>query len=406
MPGEDEIIGPTDIVPSGPLSSIVRIGEGRRAGWIGGPQADIAPHGRGGGWGDVGSEQRRIPVRSLLEMRDDGVEKLAQALVGSASGSANTVVSIDEGPDGDEALQEHLLEALAQGKFRNGSLVWRPVLAALFAIRRNQVSEGQLVGVVSHQRQGLSVQKLRIRSARNVLAPERREAAVRIPCDAGYDSLFRGARNAAVGAEGVSARTAHRAIASSVGKAGLGMDCYPEMLRMPNGDWDLLDLTKFDASEFVSAPSSELDLADCDIVLFETLCEGRLKERLSRAIQRAAPVEVLSPDILYCSQSPLLGNGSLKLSRAGPNLQSIEGLIVWGGVFFPAIRALRSIFRSPREIYSVGWIENTLQAAHTNHYIRQFAAQKRSKGVDLWRVTPPPVHQKADLRQTGIPFRQ
>lgn len=294
VPGEDEVIGPTDIVASGPLSSIVRIGESRLAGWIGGPQADIAPHGRGGGWGDVGSEQRRIPVRSLLEMRDDGVEKLAQALVGSASGSANTVVAIDEGPDGDEAVQEHLLEALAQGKFQNGSLVWRPVLAALFAIHRDQVSEGQLVGVVSHQRQGLSVQKLRIRSARNVLAPERREAAAHIPCDAGYEALFRGARNAAVGSEGFSARTAHRAIASSVGKAGLGMDCYPEMLRMPNGDWELLDLSKFDASEVVSVPSSELDLADCDVVLFESLCEGRLKECLSDAIQRAAPVEVLS----------------------------------------------------------------------------------------------------------------
>jgi hypothetical protein len=294
VPGEDEIIGPTDIVASGPLSSIVRIGESHLAGWIGGPQADIAPHGRGGGWGDVGLEQRRIPVRSLLEMRDDGVGKLAQALLGSASGSANTVVSIDEGPDGDETVQEHLLEALAQGKFRNGSLVWRPVLATLFAIHRDQVSEGQLVGVVSHQRQGLSVQKLRIRSARNVLASERREAAVHIPCNAGYEFLFRGARNAAVGAEGFSARTAHRAIASSVGKAGLGMDCYPEMLRMPNGDWELLDLTKYDASEVVSVPSSELDLADCDVVLFETLCEGRLKECLSDAIQGAASVELLS----------------------------------------------------------------------------------------------------------------
>lgn len=294
VPGEDEIIGPTDIVASGPLSSIVRIGESRLAGWIGGPQADIAPHGRGGGWGDIGLEQRRIPVRSLLEMRDDGIEKLAQALLGSASGSAHTVASIDEGPDGDEAVQEHLLEALTQGKFRNGSLVWRPVLAALFAIHRNLVSEGQLVGVVSHQRQGLSVQKLRIRGARNVLASERRKAAVQIPCNAGYEFLFRGARNAAVGAEGFSARTAHRAIASSVGKAGLGMDCYPEMLRMPNGDWELLDLTKFDASEVVSVPSSELALADCDVVLFETLCEGRLKECLSDAIQGAASVELLS----------------------------------------------------------------------------------------------------------------
>ena len=70
-----------------------------------------------------------------------------------------------------------------------------------------------------------------MRSAKDVLALERREAAVHIPCEAGYESLFRGARNAAVGAKSFSARTAHRAITTSVGKAGLGMDCYPEMRR-------------------------------------------------------------------------------------------------------------------------------------------------------------------------------
>ena len=294
VPGEDEVVGSTDIVASGPLSSIVQIGEGRHEGWVGGPQADIAPHGRGGGWGDVGSEKRRIFVRSLLEMRDGGCEKLAKAFLGSASGSTNTVVAIDEGPDGDEVAQERLLEALSRGKFSNSLLVWRPVLAALFAIHNDQVSEGQLLGVVSHQRQGLSVQKLRIRSARNVLAPERREAATHIPCDAGYESLFRSARNASVGAEGFSARTAHRTIANSVGKAGLGMDCYPEMLRMPNGDWELLDLNKFDVSEIASIPSSMLDLADCEVVIFETLCEGRLKEVLNEAVQRATHVKVLA----------------------------------------------------------------------------------------------------------------
>lgn len=292
VPGEDEIIGSTDIVPSGPLSSIVRTGENKNSSWIGGPQADTAPHGRGGGWGDVGAEDRRIPVRSLLEMQDDSVDKLAQAFLGSARGSANTVVSIDEGPDGNEAVQEHILEALARGKFRNGLLVWRPVLAALFAILHERVLEGQRVGVISQQRQGLSVQKLRIRSARNVLAPERREVAAQIPCEAGYGTLFRDARNAAVGVEGFSARTAHRAIASSVGKAGLGIQCYPEMLRMPNGDWELLDFTKYDVSDAVSIPSSQLDLADCDIVLFETLAEGRLKERLRNSIQESSPVEV------------------------------------------------------------------------------------------------------------------
>ena len=309
VPGEDEIIGSTDIVPSGPLSSIVRTGEKRLSSWIGGPQADIAPHGRGGGWGDVGAEERRVPVRSLLEMQDDSVDKLAQAFLGSARGSANTVVSIDEGPDGNEAVQEHLLEALARGNFRNGLLVWRPVLAALFAIFHERVLVGQRVGVISQQRQGLSVQKLRIRSARNVLAPERREAAAQIPCDAGYGSLFRDARNAAVGSEGFSARTAHRALASSVGKAGLGMECYPEILRMPNGDWELLDLTKYDSSEAVSIPSSELDLQDCDIVLFETLAEGRVKERLSKAIQAASPVEV------HALPATAVAEGALEAAR-------------------------------------------------------------------------------------------
>ncbi|WP_171238331.1 hypothetical protein [Ruegeria sp. HKCCA5763] len=61
---------------------------------------------------------------------------------------------------------------------------------------------------------------------------------------------------------------------------------------MPNGDWEVLDLTNYDASAAVSIPSSELSLADCDIVIFETLAEGRLKERLNEAIQEASPVEV------------------------------------------------------------------------------------------------------------------
>ena len=352
LPGEDDIIGSTEIVASGPLSSIVQIGEDRRDGWIGGPQADIAPHGRGGGWGDVGLEHRRVSVRSLLEMREEGDEKLAQALLGSVSGAVNTVVSIDEGPDGDEVVQEHLLEALAQGKFRNGSLVWRPVLAALFAVQHDQVAEGQLVGVVSHQRQGFSVQKLRIRSARNVLAPERREAAVQVPCDAGYETLFVTARHAAVGAEGFSARTAHRAIASSVGKAGLGMDCCPEMLRMPNGDWELLDLTKFDASEMVTVPNLEPDLADCDVVLFETLCEGQLKKCLSDAIQRAVPFALIS------LPATAIAEGALEAARRAGDGEPI---------FFDFLPRLSTIVFGPDGAKNFDLIrkEETLEAGRT-----------------------------------------
>ncbi len=292
VPGEEEEIGPVDIVPSGPLSSVVRVGENDAARWIGGPQADVAPHGRGGGWGDIGHPDRRVSVRALLEREDADVGKLSAALLGSARGSAHTVVAIDEGPDGSETNQEHLLDALARGTFRNGALVWRPVLAALFAIRQDLVAEGQIVGVVCQDRQGFSVQKLRIRSARHVLAPERREAATLFPCDAGYANLIHNARKAAVGAEGYSFRTAHRAMAPSVGMAGLGMTCTPEILRLQNGDWEVQDLSAHDASASISTPL--LDLSGCDAVLFETLSEGRLKNHLICAIQKSTPIEIVS----------------------------------------------------------------------------------------------------------------
>ena len=313
IPGEEEEIGPVDVVPSGPLSSIVQVGRSSGERWIGGAQADVAPHGRGGGWGEIGSVDKRMSVRSLLEMHDVDTEKLACALLGSARGSAHTILAIDEGPDGNEVLQEHLLEALARGKFRNGSLVWRPVLAALFVIEQSQVSEGQTIGVVCQDRRGLSVQKLRIRSARKVLAPERRKAAKLIPCEAGYESLVRFARIAAVGEEGFSARTAHRAIAGSVGKASLGIACDAEILRLSNGDWEMLDLSDYDASETVSVPHADLDLSGCAAVFFETLTEGRLKERLLAIIQQAAEVEIQALPATAVAQ------GALEAARRASN---------------------------------------------------------------------------------------
>ena len=65
-PGEGEEIGLIDIVHSGPLSSVVKVNDIGRMHWIGGPQADLAPHGLGGGWGNVGGDDRRVSVRDLL----------------------------------------------------------------------------------------------------------------------------------------------------------------------------------------------------------------------------------------------------------------------------------------------------------------------------------------------------
>ena len=328
MPGDEEETGTLDVVPSGPLSSVVRVGEGQRARWIGGPQADTAPHGRGGGWGDVGDEDRRVYVRTLLDVREGDAGRLASCFKGLAQGAAYNVLSIDEGHEGSEAAQEHLLDALAAGKYRNGSLVWRSVLAALHAIEWGLVSEGHRVGVVSQDRHGLAVQTLRIRSARGVLAPERREAATQIPCDFGYENLVRAARIAAIGADDFTARTAHRAVARSVGKAALGMECQPEILRVQNGDWEILDLSGYDSATTEKGPRDGLNLHGCDVVLFETLTEGKLKDRLFGYVQEAssAPVTALPANAVAqgaLSAAQRAGNGAPIFFDFLPRLSTI-----------------------------------------------------------------------------------
>ncbi|MEQ9241564.1 hypothetical protein [Roseovarius indicus] len=312
VPGEEENIGPVDIVPSGPLSSVVKVGEGDRTRWIGGPQADGAPHGLGGGWGDIGFQDRRVFVRKLLEVQDNDVGRLASCFAGSARGGAYNVLSIDEGADGSEAVQEHLLAALTAGKYRNGSLVWRPVLAALYAIEQGLVGEGQTIGVVGQDRYGLAIQRLRIRSARGMLAPERREAATHISCEAGYENLVLKARTAAIGGDGFTPRTAHRAIARSVGRAALGMVCEPEILRAQNGDWDVLDLNCYDSSKFVNVPQDNINLNGCDLVLLETLTEGSVRDRLTSEIRTR------SHSTVSCLPANAVARGALSAAqRAG-----------------------------------------------------------------------------------------
>ena len=311
-PGEEEEIGPVEIVPSGPLTSVVNVGQTDKERWIGGAQADAAPHGLGGGWGEVGAPERRVSVRNLLEMKDDDVTRLSSCFAGSARGAAYNILSIDEGPDGSEAVQEHLLAALSAGKYRNGLLVWRSVLAALYAIEHGLVSEGQRVGVVCQDRRGLAVQRLIIRGTRGVLAPERREEATHAAGDIGYDTLVRAARKAAIGPDGFTSRTAHRAIARSVGKMALGLRCPPEIVRVANGDWEVIDLRGHDVAETVKEYREGLGLQACDVVLFETLTEGGLKECIAASIERASPVPVVS------LPAPAVAHGALLAAqRAG-----------------------------------------------------------------------------------------
>lgn len=59
--------------------------------------------------------------------------------------------------------------------------------------------------------------------------------------------------------------------------------------------WEVLDLGEYDVAEQLKGPSKNLDLSGCDLVLLETLSEGKIRKLLCSAVKREAsvPVEVL-----------------------------------------------------------------------------------------------------------------
>ena len=300
MPGDEEVLGPLVLGECGPLSSVVRIGE-NDGWWLGGKQADVAPHGRSDGWGEVGAEERRLAVRAIIEGSKGGPEEFGAAFAGMASGAAYNVFAIDDLPSTSEDTQERFIEALEVVRFKQPMLVWRPVLAALHAIETGLLNVAQTIGVVCHSPQGISVQKLRLRRTgdrkESVLAPERRRVGELIKSDLGYEHLVHAARLVAIGREGLSGQTAHRALARSVGRLALGMSCAPEVLRDRFANWEVLDLSQEKLRPTGSLSGTLAYIEDCDCVLLETLSEGPIRQLLFDVVSQVSVprVTVLPP---------------------------------------------------------------------------------------------------------------
>jgi hypothetical protein len=238
----------------------------------------------GEGWGEVGRESRRIAVRTLLESPKTYEPQLTSAFVGLTSGAAYNVVAIDDAPETTEAVQEGILSSLATGKFRNTTLVWRSVLAVLFAIDAGLLKDKQMVGVVSHSPDGMTIQKLKLREvngrAGQVIAPERREMAKPVSCSIGYNSIVRNARIEAIGPKGLSSQTAHLTISKTVGRVAFGMPLKPDIMRRQNGDWDIINHKHNAKLSDLKLDKHLSSLNDCPIVLIDTLSEGNVRDAL------------------------------------------------------------------------------------------------------------------------------
>jgi len=156
--------------------------------WIGGPQAILAPHGRGHGWGNpLGEAARRVQISTSW----DGVlsgNLLADATLAPKAVSAS-VEAMSRGADAvmllipdhsaiDEAAQARVLHLFNRHR-RAHRLLWRPVAAFLDALEQGTIGKNQIgkkFRFLIHSGDGLEVQTLRLRhSAEHPahLAPER-----------------------------------------------------------------------------------------------------------------------------------------------------------------------------------------------------------------------------------------
>lgn len=264
------------------LSSVVLAGTNAEKRWIGGAQADLAPHGRGGGWGDVGSTDRRIVTRDLLAGDSEIPEALGAAYTGLVSGARYNVFAVDDVGGDLEKQQERVLQAAQKAHLSNPLLVWRSVLAVLFNASQGVLSEGQLVGVISHCDQGLAIQKMRILSHSGVLAPERKQPAQLIRSVAGLDEMVMTARRLMLKGEDYSSRNSHRPKAKMVASLALGEPVAAELLRDNRGRWDLLEPQQMILPKCDITQEDFAELKPCDVIIFESVAAGSIADLVSR----------------------------------------------------------------------------------------------------------------------------
>lgn len=297
LPGEDDEVEGAFELSGGVGGVTVRMEGGpREVALIGGVQALLAPQGRGGGWGDVGRADRRVAGLAAVSDPAGHTEELAATMAALGAGADFSIAAIDDTDALDDATREAWLKAFRKGGIR-GELVWRPVLAAIYAIEQGLLDEAENVLVVSHHTNGLVSQKLRIRGT-NPRAPERRQTGRLHRCALGYGPISDIATERYL--DRLDGNWHPEEIAQlSVGvRTALGLDVPDQLIRAWNGGW----LQAPGASAPPTLPDRLPDdlaheLSQADFVLLETLASGELRQALRRLVAGAtkAPCPDLPP---------------------------------------------------------------------------------------------------------------
>lgn len=292
------------VVAGGSFGSVV---ETFRKHLVAGPQAALAPHGRGIGWGRIGDAGRR---RSLSDALDrityvpDGAADIRAAVDALARGADQVVMAVPDLADFAEAAQGALIAA-AKGRKRHVHLLWRSVAVFLDLLRTGRISAeelGQRFRILVHSGAGIEEQVLTLRADRehpSHRAPQRDGAGRLLAREFGLDALH-------TLAQGV-VRSANRTVEwdrcepSRLGAGlltGSAAAGNVEVLRASNGTWLTVDAPEL--------PASALDLAAARVststspvaaTFLVTPLAGHLADALCKAVAiDNGPVTPVEPE--------------------------------------------------------------------------------------------------------------
>ncbi len=194
---EETGIGAVYVLKGGTQADIITTKAARR---IAGPQAALAQHGRGGGWGDIGDPRRgnRRPLSAVFDAGGRGphAEDMVAAIDAIARGAQEIVLAVPDLPSFDEAAQSAILRAIRSKGNLRARLLWRPVAVMLALIQDGVLGENDLghnFRFLVHSANGIEVQSLTLRrdpENPSHIAPQRDGPGHLIAPEFGLDALF------------------------------------------------------------------------------------------------------------------------------------------------------------------------------------------------------------------------
>ena len=243
MPDDPDLVLESPLIIRGGLNSVVVLTRDARR--VAGPQAEVAPHGRGRGWGKLGAPERRRFLAQAVDLPDDSETEadLRAAIDALARGADELIMTVPDLAEFDEVRQGALLRT-ASDRRRGVRLLWRPVAAFLDLLATGEIpveAVGAAFRILVHGPRGLEDQTLVLAADpdhRSHRAPRRDGPGLLAWPELGLDAMFTAAQNAV--------RTANPSVTwdrcedTRLGPrllAGYARPGEIEVLRTPNGSW-------------------------------------------------------------------------------------------------------------------------------------------------------------------------